>query len=248
MLKTLKTLAATAVILGSIGAASANELFSTELSIDMLSKYVWRGQLLTDEPVFQAGLTLSRGGWSANIWGSFDITDINEDNQTWRLQEVDYTLSYGFTAMDGLDLEAGVIHYTFPGTSFDSTTEVYGSATLSNIPLSPSLSVFYDVDEVEGFYVVAGIGHDFAVTDQLSLGISAALGWGDKDYNDGYFGLKRNAFNDASVTVSVDYTVNDHFSIGAYLTYSSMIDSKIDSSLGSDAQLTYGGVNFTFAF
>ena len=103
-------------------------------SVDVVSRYVWRGQVLTEDPVLQPAVTVSFLGLSLNVWGSLDLEDTHDSGSDLRLQEVDYTLSYGFSPTGWLDLEGGVIWYAFPGA--DTTEEVYGSATLTSCPLS----------------------------------------------------------------------------------------------------------------
>jgi hypothetical protein len=209
---------------------------------------VWRGQLLTDEPVIQPYVEVSSGGFSLNVWGSIDTTDTNEvGDETYRIQEVDYTLSYGATVTEGLDMEGGVIYYDFPGTGFDATQEAYVSACLSDVLLAPSLTVYYDFDEVEGVYANAGIGHAFELNEKLSLSLSGSLGWGDEDYNMGYFGVDDSGLNDFSVSSSLDYEVNDVFSMSFFLAHSELVDGDVEDAV-NDSGVTTGGVGFYFSY
>ncbi len=245
-----------AVLLAQTGKVFARENrtlpFGTEIGVDVATKYVWRGQLLTDDPVVQPSITLSRGGLSLNVWGSIDATDINEGSgDEYRIQEVDYTLSYGFTPTEGLDIEAGFISYTFPGTGLPTTEEVYGSASLSNVPLTPTLVVYYDVDEVDGFYVNLGIGHTFQLTEKLALGLGAGIAWADSDYNNAYFGVDDGGLGDVSVSAALDYAVNERLSISAHVGYTAFPDDDIrdaaDAGYGDSSNIA-GGVNLTVAF
>lgn len=40
-------------------------------SVDLYSRYVWRGLLFTDAPSIQPSITVSKGGFSATVWGSY---------------------------------------------------------------------------------------------------------------------------------------------------------------------------------
>jgi uncharacterized protein (TIGR02001 family) len=222
-----------------------------EAGVDVVSKYVWRGQLLNDDPVVQPSLTLALGGFSLNLWGSIDTTDWAGDGEEWNIQEIDYTLSYGFTPYDGLDLEVGWIRYDFPGTGLDSTHEVYVSATASNLPLSPALTAYYDYDEVDGFYLTAGLSHEFELREDLTLGLEAAVGFGDSDYNLAYFGVDDTALSDVALTVTLGYAINEHVSVSGYVRYTEILDSTLekaaDAIYGDSDNLT-AGVNVTVAF
>ncbi len=234
---------------GLLGGASAvqAEGVGVEVGTDIVSKYIWRGQLLTDDPVLQPSVTLSYGNFAFNAWGSIDMTDINEDGtSTYNMQEVDYTLSYGFAPCEGVDMEVGVIIYDFPGTAFKTTEEVYASVSLSSLPLSPTLSVNYDYDEVDGYYANLSVGHSFELTEKLGLSLGAGLGWGNSGYNDAYFGVDSGQVNDLALSASLDYAVNDNFAISGYLGYSELVDSDIEGA--TDSSEIIGGVNFTFAF
>ncbi|MFO7821751.1 MAG: TorF family putative porin [Lentisphaeria bacterium] len=216
--------------------------------VDVVSDYVWRGQLLTDDPVIQPSIDVGAHGFNFNAWGSIDMTDVNENGgEDFRLQEVDYTLSYGFSPSEGVDLEVGAIYYDFPGTGFDSTQEVYLSAGLSSLPLSPTATVYYDIDEIEGVYANIGIGHTFELQEDLGLSLGASLGWGDEDYNAGYFGVNDSGLNDLGLSASLDYTINENFSVSVYTAYSEMLDSDIEDAV-ADSDTLYGGIGFYFSY
>jgi len=229
---------------------------SLEAGVDLYGKYVWRGMLLTNDPVVQPSLTLGWKGLSLNVWGSIDTTDVNEmgagtDGPSYRLQELDYTLSYGHTLVDGVDVEVGYILYTFPGTAYEKTSELYASLSLAIPYLNPSLTVYWDFDEADGFYANLGIEHTFELTEKLGLTVGAGLGWGDKNYHEYYLGPDTNALSDYSVGASLDYAVNDNFSISLSATHTDFVSTNI----GEAAEAGYlhrrnffVGLGFSFSF
>lgn len=236
-----------------VGAAAGKALpVDVKVGVDAVSKYVWRGQLLTDDPVFQPGATVSYKGLSLNLWGSLDMTDIHEGSgHSWRLQELDYTLAYACSPIAGLDLQVGAVEYTFPGTAFSSTAELFASATLSKVLLAPTLALYRDIDEADGCYASAGLSHTFALTEKLGLALGAGLGWGDTKYHDYYFGEGGNGFSDLLLSSSLNYAVNQYVSLSLYLKYSDMICSgRRAAARGTygDADIVFGGVNATFSF
>jgi hypothetical protein len=246
--------AAMALSAGVTVGVAAEKTLPVDLKIgaDAVSKYVWRGQLLTDDPVFQPTATVSYKGLSLNLWGSLDMTDIHETSgHIWRLQELDYTLAYAYSPLDGLDLQAGATAYTFPGTTFASTTEVYASAALSKVLLAPTLTVYRDIDEADSWYANAGVSHTFAFTEKLGLTLGAGLGWGDSHYHDYYFGDRRNSLSDLLLSSSLNYAVNQNLSLSLYLKYSDMVCAGMrQAARGTygDADAVFGGVNATLAF
>jgi uncharacterized protein (TIGR02001 family) len=237
-----------------MGAAKASELpFDVEVGADIFSHYVWRGLILTDDPVLQPSVTLSTCGFSLNVWGSIDMTDINEDmGQDYHMQELDFTLAYDFSAMEGVDMGVGVIYYTFPGTMYDSTQEVYGSVALSMVPyVTPSLTVTYDFDEAEGFYIVGALDSEFALTEKMALGLGASLAYGDSDYNAFYYLIDESGLADLNFSASLSYQVNDNFSVGISAGYMVIVGSDVKDSLEANDMSTnqfFMGVSAGFAF
>lgn len=259
------------VMLGlAVSQAGGQELpVSLELGADIVSKYVWRGQLLTDDPVVQPSATVSFAGLSLNVWGSVDSTDINEkgDDPTgpeYRLQEADYTLSYALSPVDGLDLEAGLIYYDFPGTGLYGTNEVYVSIALSDLPLSPTLAAYHDFDELnDAVYANFSVSHTVELAEKLGLSLGAAVGWGDTDYHDAYFtyedevdptqsiSARESGFSDLSLSASLECAVNENFGLTLCVGYSEILGDQVESA----ADMTYGdsdllivGVGTTFSF
>lgn len=225
-----------------IGAARA-ETVTTEASVDWVSAYVWRGMRLVNDPVLQPSATVSAYGISLNAWGSIDTTAVNEDNgEAYRLQEVDYTVSYATSPVEGLDLEGGFAWYSF--SSYDSTGEVFASATLSGVPLSPSLAAYYDVDEAEGFYLNAGLEHEFTFTEKLGLTLAGGLGWGSSKYHDYYFGESAHgAESDVLLKATLAYAVTEHLSLAVFGGYAALLDGEV-KRLGKEV---YGHSDTPFA-
>jgi len=164
-MKDSKLLTATFSVLFVFGATSfadeKNEI-GFEATADFANKYIWRGQNLVDDWVFQPGAVVSYGGLSASFWGNLDMTDENCSNG--EFSEIDLTLDYSaqFPGIDVLGYSVGMINYDFPvNGSADDTTEVYAGLSL-DVPASPSVTFYRDVDETgDGLYISFGVGHSF---------------------------------------------------------------------------------------
>ncbi len=231
---------------GAAGMAEAAGEKEVEIYSDFVTHYVWRGFLLTDDPVWQPGGTLSMYGFSFDVWFNVDLTSVNRPEYDYRLSEVDYTLSYEKEVISGLSLEAGAIHYTFPGTGDSATTELFVSAGY-DVLTQPSLTVYRDVDESEGWYASFGIGHGFPLAEALNLGVGGAVGWGDSSNNRAYFGESTNAFTDVLVSVELDYQLSDNLGFSLFAGYTDILDSDLRDSVDSTDNL-YGGVGAVFTF
>lgn len=197
----------TALVLSALsGLSFAEESIEFGVSADFYSKYIWRGQNLNEDYAFQPGVSVSYAGLTAAVWGSMDMTDIsgNEGEFT----EVDYSLDYStdVPGIEGLGFSAGIINYHFPSVVGDTTEVYWGFA--ADLPLSPSITFYHDIDEVDGTYISLGIGHSIdriaELTPEIPIGleIGASLGWGDSDYNAAYWGVDGSKLNDLTLSIA----------------------------------------------
>ena len=230
--------------------AEVEEGVPAGVSVDVavLSAYVWRGQVLNKDAVLQPGMTASIGGFTANAWSSMNLAETETDGE---FTEFDWTASYSFGA-GPVALAAGVVQYTFPNstvagedgeaTAYPGTVELFATAGLPDLPLGPSLGVYWDVDEIEGFYAVASIGHAFELTEKATLELAASLGFGDKDYNAGYFGHDKAAANDLLLVASLPIAMGKNATLTPSIGYAALPDT----GLGDAAKEAYGEREYLF--
>ena len=205
-----------------------------EVTADYFGKYIWRGQNISDDPVFQPGASLSWNGFTAAWWGSVDTTKINGNNG--EFIEHDWSLDYSGDVpfVEGVGFSAGVINYYFP--SLEDTTEVYLGFGF-DLPLSPSVTVYWDVDDIKGTYASFGLGHSIEKiaepTPDMPIGmdIGASLGWGSASYNKGYWGstVKSSKLNDLALSVSFPVEIRG-WAVAPSLNYVTLVNGKVSDS------------------
>jgi hypothetical protein len=227
------------VLAGS--AAMAGDPPSVGLDVPVLSSYVWRGQTLSDRRVLQPSLTAAKSGFALNTWANYNLDGAYQGD----FSEVDLTASYS-KSVGPVALGAGVVQYLFPNQTlavddgediaYPGTAEVYGSAGLPDVPLAPALTVYYDVDEIDGFYGVFAVGHAFELADKVSLAASASLGAADSDYNQGYFGVGDAALNDLTAGLALPIAVMENLTLKPSISYVYLPDSDIRDA----AKAVYG--------
>ena len=217
-------------------------LFSTSLigsnlsyQLDLNSSYIWRGWDLnaSKKPVIQPSVTYGFGdtGFALNLWCSFSFEDS-------AVNEIDFTLSYDFKTSEDLSLSAGFIHYGwYFADNFkfkDHTTqEIYLTAGFPKVVLSPSISVYYDINNGDGLYLVGGVGYGVKLSDKLTADLSASIGynggqWTDESgFSDLNFGVSVPVpLDKLSLSVSANYTIvlldalgdTNYFWVGASLS------------------------------
>jgi hypothetical protein len=249
----------TLVLALSAMACSAGNVFGHEkvaigLTADFMSKYIWRGQNIDDDPVFQPSLSVSYKGFTAAVWGNLEMTNINGNSG--EFSEIDYSIDYSSAVPDmkGIGYSVGAIYYDFPATSAAGTTEVYWGLNF-DLPLSPSITVYHDVDEAEGAYVSLAaeqsIEKIFELSPQLPVGldIGASLGWGSGSYNRYYWGTGQSKLQDLVFSVSFPIKVGG-WAIAPSLNYVTLLSDTIrdTDAYGTDSDFFLAGVSLAKKF
>jgi len=237
----------------------------TKVSVDtellVVSKYVWRGIEVNEEVVLQPSLTVAYGGFSFNFWGNMNLTDFGKDqcvytsdceSRSGQFTEIDLTLDYSHS-FDQFTLGFGVISYQFPNWDDSEDTHELYFALAYDCLLQPSLTIYYDFDEVEGFYANFGVSHSFALNDKFAIDFSASLGYGDSSYNKACFGVDESALIDGNCGIFLPFQITDRISITPQLTVSTIFDSDLRDSVESNSCCDnetnfYGGVAIGFSF
>ena len=246
-----RVLVLSVLFLGSSVGLAESEL-EFEFTADYFDKYVWRGQNLTDEPAFQPGLSASYGGLTVSVWGSMDTTNINGNSGDF--SEIDYSLDYSGDLFEGVGYSVGAVYYDFPGTATPDTTEVYWGLSF-DLPLSPSVTVYHDVDEAEGTYIALGLGHSIEKIGEIADGVpvglelGASLGWGDSDYNLFYWGVDNSKMNDLTLSLSLSMEIVG-WSVAPSLNYVTLLSDSIRAtdSYDKSSDYFYAGISIAKSF
>jgi len=236
---------------------------SADAEIAFLSAYVSRGQVCNDRPVMQPALTVARGGFSFNAWGNFNLTDRITDKNDF--SEIDLGLAYDLPT-EVMEWQVGFLEYVYPHTltevevetaegpvtetqAYPGTREMYISAGYPNPYLTPNLTVYYDIDEADGAYVYGSLEREVEITDAFTLTPGFSSGYGTRNYNDFFFGVRKDAWNDGNVYLNADYGLTETVSVGAYISYMWLWDSEIEEGakegyLGADS--LFGGIMLAY--
>ncbi len=232
--------------------ASVSRAFDVEIagdaSVSYMGKYVWRGQLLNDDPVVQTSVGFQVGKLYLNLWGNMDTTEYNGNSG--EFNEVDFTIDYSDQITEFLGFSIGAIRYDFPNTDFDATTEIYAGLNLDTF-LSPSVTIYYDIDDYEGIYLSFGIGHSLAITETLALDLGASMGWGNKKYNEGYWPSADggSSLQDLTLTIALPIAMGN-WTLTPSLNYVTLMDSDIRDAddFATESDYFYAGIGLSLTF
>lgn len=231
-------------LLGLTVAAFAEDDLSVGVSADFFSKYVWRGQNVTDDWVFQPGVSVTYQGLTGGFWGNLDLTD--ENGQCGEFIEYDCYVDYSGQITETIGFSVGGIYYDFPGA--EGTTELYWGFNF-DVPASPAITVYHDVDEVDGTYAAFSIGHSFEDLGDLPFGVDlgASLGWGSSGYNDSYWGVDRSELNDLTLTAGFPFEVAG-LTVTPTVAYVAILGDDVSDAAGDDDSIFYAGIGLAKEF
>jgi hypothetical protein len=223
--------------------------FSYSLETTLVSKFMWRGQRLTDGWNLQSSGTVVFKGVSVNVWSKLDLQAVSEgDNHYLRgnpdapvgggntglrgqFSEVDLTFSYAKELSD-VSLEAGTITYILPYNlvSCPSTTEIFGALSFDSVPLAPAARLSVDVDESRergktGVYLELGASHSVALpgTRMKSIELSGTLGIASSGFAGYCYEFDESGFHDVGFSAGLPFEIGRGWSSKLFLSYSSLL-------------------------
>ncbi len=270
-----------ALQVGALGAAPepAGAQANLTAGLGLYSSYVWRGASLTNKPVAQPDVYLSVPAGNASVtfggWGNVELgryDDVNDDiSESGGLSGLDLSEFNPYAEVSfpagKATLTGGIIGYVYPNDLTDeanagldsdyNTLELYGTVGL-DVPLSPSLSVYYDLDKIDGAYIEGTVSHSLAASENVSIDLGALAGFSAGQDCDGNILAEtctnRFNFEDNGLT-HVDLSAGLSFAAGAlsftphlHLVLNADDVAKVSSpsELDSDAKL-WGGVMISWS-
>ena len=216
------------------GASQARAQLSASASSAYVSKYVWRGFLVDDDPAVQSDFSFGLKGFTAGIWSSLPAAD---DDGVF-INEVDYYLDYTF-GISLLSVSAGHTRYDFPAAGGNVHSQEYYLGVSLDTVLSPSLVFYKDYgDEADGggdgLYVQVGISETLSLSDSLSVDISGTYGYNDKLFISG-------TGSDIGVGIGLSMSINEKLTLAPAINYSMPMGDLKDVSDGNqESELSAG--------
>lgn len=234
---------ATLVPLGSVNQAAAA---TATAALDTNSAYVWRGLTFNDGLVLQPSLDVSTGGFAVNVWGNLDIDDYNGAVDDGEFSEVDLTASYTWK-LGPMDASLGAIEYLFPGGA-EATTELFAGLAYALVPgLTASGKFFYDVDQVDDYYLSLGLAYAYTLSEKTTFSLGGSVGLAGEDFAGFYAGGTDSGLFNYTLTAGIKYLVTDALAVGAAINYSESLDDDVLPDEAVDTTV-YGGVSLAYTF
>jgi len=219
--------------------------------IRVMSHYIWRGIRLSDGFVLQPTAGVTYRGFGMNLWSNIDF-----DTRKNAINETDFTLNYS-RAFGPVGLDAGYIYYGIAGAD---TQELYLGASYDTL-LSPSLTLYWDVDAGQGGFLSLAVGHSFPIRDLTSIDLGFTLNVNLDDAvmgtdTDGktFTGLYNADINASAGFEAMGVTITPMIGVSFALSDDAenaiqSLDLSDDGLAGNgESTLVYGGVDFSVSF
>lgn len=269
---------------GVFSAMAEEDKPTGELSVSGLTKYIWRGYENTRHSiVVQPSMTVGYKGFSANLWGNLDTepysTTGGSNSSTWT--ETDFTLSYT-KAIGIVNAGLGYIYYNLGAPNAGAvkpldSQEIFVTLGLNKL-LSPTLTVYKEIDHYHQWYFLLGISHAFEFNKTVSLKLGASASYLLSDYADaarynvqpsygGYPKFNNNYqatndkfsnFHDGVLTASLPISVAKYVTVSPMVSYVFPLSSDAENEMkargkktdlaGNDSSHFYGGITITLSF
>jgi hypothetical protein len=266
-------LGAAIVVASAVATAAPAAAQAVGADLGLYSSYVWRGLSLTNKPVaqpdvyvtFPAGkASITVAGWANIDLGKYDDpdNDISESGglSSFNLAEFDPYAEIAFP-LGKSTLTGGITGYFYPNdaglTSDFNTWEVYGKLSFDEVLLSPKISVWYDIDKIDGLYAEAALSHSLALGESHSLDLGATAGFNsgqDADLDSSgipqadFFNFQDNGFTHLDLSAGFPLTAGA-FSITPVLHFIINGDefTKVTSPTNSSDTKLWGGVTISWS-
>jgi hypothetical protein len=213
---------------------STPDKIGVTITSDFYSKYVWRGQLLNDDYVFQPSISANYKGWTATIWGNNNLTSYGASDNSGEFTEYDLALDYSnkFSEDSKIGYSIGTIHYHFPSLSYSDTTEIYWGLNF-DVPFNPAFKVYHGLGNENGTYANFSIGHTyekfatFAKDCYCNFQWGASIGWANSTYNVDYWGVDDSRLNDLTLTAAFPMCLPGGWTFKPSINYVTIIDGTL---------------------
>ena len=234
------------------------------LGIDWCSRQISRGLPDNTDPVATLSAALGWEGFSVEVDGIFNTTDIAEDDgfDAWDNTEIDtivgYERSIDTDALGGVTLGADYTYEYDQGGDGESdhVSYVHASAGLDDVPLSPTLECEWMLDGVHGQYYALSLSHEFELADTLSLALKLTEGLANDKYNDDDLGCDSWGLRETTLLAELAWSPTDVLSVTPYIAYSDHANGHFrhaahyyaDGETRHNVAQLYGGVSVSLEF
>ena len=203
---------------------------SAEVSIDLVSAYVFRGGTINDEFNIQPGFETGMFGelFTVGTWANFN-TDTSE------FDEIDYYIGYSVPLEGPVTVDIGYTEYVY-NVGGEADREPYLALGTSAAGVDFGFLLAYGISGAidSSLYIELSAGYAVPVSEDIEVALGAALGYADPDEGE-------SGFSHLTLDAGVDLPVGEDYSISLGLSYVIETDEDV-LAVDEDFYFTIGTV------
>ena len=174
-----------------------------------------------------------------NVWGNFNLGDWDGAVQKNEYSEVDFTV----TAELPKGFSVGYIEYVFT-VGEPSTRELTAAWSHDFSLVTPTVSFFYDVKEVDSGFLMLGLERELALGKQASATLKAEAGYAADGFAQYYAG-EEGGFYHYNLSGKLALKLGEKGSLSGTVGYTDGFDHKV---LPQQDATFYGGLSLSYSF
>ncbi len=195
-----------------------------DLSIDILSQYVFRGTAFSkDSVVIQPSMSASYKGFEVGMWGNLDTSEakgFGEGAGGAGWNETNFTLSYSREVTEGLHGSVGMIHYALVG---DDAFELHGGISYDLPWLTVGFTAFKEISHFPGWWLQLELSRNLELPwHGMSVDLGASFGYQTLEDNDTVLD-KNGTVGTYSAFTAAEFSAVLNVPVGNYVTISPKI-------------------------
>ena len=216
------------------------DVVNIDLDGTYINRFVWRGEMWTDDPVFWQTTTIRYKGFRSYNFFNIDLTDINNDK--FKCNEFDFIIDYTFS-FDSFSIAPGVLHFSSPTDFFEPTTKITLEVKV-DLLLKPHIRIRIDPEKTRGSYYILSFSHNVLINRLVKeIDFYGSLGASQPRYYRKYLDNDV-TLTDSLVGMNILFNIGKGFMFVTLVEFTSLIDSSIrdvqeENNYKKDA-ITYG--------
>jgi len=205
---------------------------SVNFNADLVSRYIWRGLNVNDQPNIQPAITFKLSDLQFGFWGSYGLSHTNTtDDLHSTSHEIDSWISYTFSIDNSVNITAIVTDYYYPAAgirmgNFNNYDDKNGSGAHTietGVSIAGPESFPFTFSGYLNVYNDAGSNAYFQIDystkiDDYGLGFFVGASNGSKD-NPAYYGTEKFNLINVGFKVSKQIKITENFSLPVYCSY-----------------------------
>ena len=249
-----------AVLALSLGSCKMSEPPKVSAQGQVVTQYIWRGVPMSARPAAQGSLTTNFEAKDDDrlritSWGSMSLTAGNGDalfgdSEIFDLDEsriiADYSHSLDHAMLKNFHF--GVINYNYSALG-GSTREIYAGTSWTYKELSPSVMLYWDIDERDGMYLNGAVESTFDFNEDVPGYWKVGLGFGTSRFNRNLYGDPDAGFADLTAELGATKELNKNTQARGFAAVSNLFvdDAALDAASIETLNFWIGvGMNWSF--